>query len=223
MRSLLVVVAICLVQAPARAQTAGWTDVPALLASATAPVEAELRACTKKLPLTVGIIASRTKKGTSVVMPMPPVGIRGFTDEERCLMKTIAKIELPELPADIETIYLGHTVVAAGATAPATETAFDAWRDPGKTVAGLFDDKRRAALAACDRKPRTVRLVLDERHGKTRVWLPAWQFHSPTGDGSTPPAEQKVKACMTKAITGWKAPVLPGQMPELELAISVSP
>ncbi|NVB84906.1 MAG: hypothetical protein HOV81_41435 [Kofleriaceae bacterium] len=223
MRSVLVVLVICIAHAPARAQTAGWTDVPALVASATAPVEAELRACLKKLPASVGIIASRTKKGTAVAMPFPNVGIRGFTEEERCLMKTIAKIELPELPAGIERIYLGHTVVAAGAPAPATEAAFDAWRDPGKTVATLFDDERRTTLAACDRKPRTVRLVLDVRRDKTRVWLPAWQFHSPSGDGSTPPAQQKVKACLTKAIRGIAPPVLPRMMGELELALAISP
>lgn len=209
--------------ARAQPQGAGWTDVPALVASATAPVEAELRACATKLPRTVGLIVTRTKKGTRVAMPMPPVGIRGFTDEERCLMKTIAKISLPELPAEIERVVLGHTIVAAGSPAPAADPAFPPWRDPGKTVATIFDDARRTALAACDREPRTVRVVLDLSHGKTRVWLPAWQFHSPTGDGTTPPAQRKVKACLTRAIRGIRPPVLPQRMGELQLALAVSP
>ena len=207
----------------AEAQTADWTDVPALVASATAPVEAELRACVKKLPHGAALYATRSKKGTSVAMPMPPVGIRGFTPEETCLMKTIATIRLPVLPAGIERVLLGFPITVAGSAAPPADRAFDDWRDPAKAIAALVDDKRRASLAACDRKARTVRLVLDLSHGKTRVWLPAWQFHSPSGDGSTPAAEKKVKACMGKAIAGWKAPVLPGAMPELELAISVSP
>lgn len=214
------------VAAAAAAPAPGWTDVPALVASATAPVDAELRACRKKAPpFSIAMIAMRDAKtgATVVAMPMPPVGIRGFTPEERCLMAAIAKISLPALPAGVERVILGHTVVADGAAAAAPDKAFDDWRDLPAALAREIDEPRRAALAACDAKPRTVRLVLDLSHGKTRVWLPAWQFHSPSGDGSTPIAQQKIKACLTKAIASWKPPALPQDMGELELATSSPP
>ena len=124
------------------------------------------------------------------------------------------------MPAEVERVILGHTIVAAGAAAPAIDKAFADWRDLPATLSTLIDAKRRAALAACDRKPRTVRVILDLSHGKTRVWLPAWQFHSDKGDGTTPPAQRPIKACLTKAIADWKPPVLPWSMAELELAIS---
>ena len=156
-------------------------------------------------------------------MPLYGVGHRGPTPEETCLVAAIAKIELPPLPAEIDRIGLGFTVVAAGAPPMKHEKRFDDWRDPAATITMAIDATRRAKLAACDRKPRTVRLNLDLSKEKTRIWLPAWQFHSSTGDGSTPPAEARVKACMTKAIRGWNAPVLPKAMGEIQAAIPVRP
>jgi len=198
----------------------GWTDVPALIRSATAPVDGELRKCSKRLPNRIAMIATRTRAGTAVAMPMPGVGGRGFTPEERCLMAAIAKVALPALPAEIERVILVHAITDAPAT---PDKAFDDWRDPAATLATLIDAKRRAALAACDGKPRTVRVILDLRAGATRVWLPAWQFHSASGDGSTPPAQRRVKACLTKAIRDWHPPALPSAMAELELALAVGP
>jgi hypothetical protein len=198
-----------------------WRDVPALVRSAIAPIDAELRRCSK-LPKRIALIATRTKTGdTAVAMPMPPVGHRGFTKEERCLMAAIAKVELPALPDEIDRMTLGYTVTDATAAPP--DQAVDAWRDPAKTLATLLDAPRRAALGACDRKPRTARLVLDLSRGKTRIWLPAWQFHAPNGDGTTPEAERRVKACMTKAIRDWRAPVLPRDLGEIQLALAVKP
>ncbi|HSD87853.1 MAG TPA: hypothetical protein VLB44_10080 [Kofleriaceae bacterium] len=208
----------------AAAPAPGWSDVPALVASATAPVDGELRTCRKtKPPWSIAMIATRDPKSgaTAVAMPMPPVGIRGFTPEEKCLMAVIAKISLPALPAGVARVILGHTVVADGATVPVAAKAFDDWRDLPAALATVIDAKRRTSLAACDAKPRTVRLILDLSHGKTRVWLPAWQFHAANGDGSTPPAQRRVKACLTKAI--WKPPVLPQDMAEIELALDTAP
>lgn len=199
---------LLLVPAPALAD---WTDVPAMLAEATAPIAAEVGACTK-LPKRIGINAARLKDGsTTVGMPMPNVGIRGFTKEERCLGLAIAKVKLPPLPAEIQSVDLAH---AFGGS----PVEFGAWRDPAAVLATVFDAKRREALAACG-KSRTVRLVLDLSHGKTRIWLPAWQFHAPSGDGSTPAPEARVKACLTRAIRGFTAPVLPADMGELQIAL----
>jgi hypothetical protein len=212
--------ALALVTATAHADTApGWNDVPALVAFATQSVDKDLRACSKKMPLTIAMIASRDAKtgSTHVAMPDPGVGGRGFTPEENCLMAAIARISLPDLPASIDRIVLAHTVFADGVKPPPPENAFDDWRDPSTTLAKAIDPER---LATCSAKPRTVRLVLDLRSGKTRVWLPAWQFHSPNGDGSTPPAEQKVKTCLEKVIASFKPPVLPKAMGELEVTLA---
>ena len=153
----------------------------------------------------ISILATRTKDGsTQASMPIYGLGGRGPTAEERCLGAAVAKLTLAPLPGEIESVIVGHAI-----------------GDPPPKLEGwpTFDASQRAALAACDRKPRTVRLVLDLRANKTRVWLPAWQFHSPKGDGSTPPPERVVKACMTKAIRGWTA-TLPAGVGEIQIALS---
>ena len=154
----------------------------------------------------ISIMAVRTKDGTRAVMPMPHVGHRGFTPEERCLVKAVDKLTVPALPDEVDRIVVGYSI---GDPPPSFDIGDAAKVD-------------RAALAACDRKPRTVRLVLDGARGKPRVWLPAWQFHSPSGDGSTPPAQQRIKACLTKAIRGWTHS-LPPQVGEVQLALAISP
>jgi len=201
------------------ARAAGWSDVPALVSSAMAPVDAELRACSKRLPRSIAVIASRNAKTgkTDVTLPIYGVGGRGLTAEEKCLTAAVAKVSMPDLPATIDRVIVGHTVYADGVKPPPDDAAFDDWRDPAATLAHVVDAK---ALAACSAKPRTVRIIFDLTAGKTRVWLPAWQFHSPSGDGSTPPAEQKVKACLDKAIATFKPPVLPKAMGELEAAVT---
>lgn len=192
-----------------------WNDVPAVLASATASVATDLRKCVKRVPKPIGLFATRAKDGTTTVaMPLPGLGGRGPTPEDRCLSTTAAKIALPALPAEVERLGFVHTIDDAPAT-----PAFGAWSDLVGTLAKVIDAPRRTALAACDAKSRTVRVVLDRRKNATRVWLPAWQFHSPRGDGTTPAAERKVKMCLSKAIADWKPPVLPAAMGELQLAI----
>jgi hypothetical protein len=204
-----------------------WTDVPALIESATTTIDKDLRACAPKraTPWAIVLLATRDPKtgSTAVAMPFPPVGIRGLTPEEKCLLAAVPKIQLPDLPAGIDRIDLLHVVLGDGGTPAAPEKAFDTWRDPASVIGTIVDDKAKAALAACDHKARTVQVILDLSHGKTRVWLPAWQFHSPSGDGSTPAAEAKVKACVNKVIAKWKPAPLPKAMAELHLAISVSP
>jgi hypothetical protein len=202
------------------ADLASWKDVPALVAAATAHVDPALRACVKKLPLTIALIASRARGATHVMMPMPPVGIRGLTPQERCLLKTAATILVPPLPAEIERVVFGHTI---GGTVAAADQATEDWRDPEATLATVIDAKRRTALAACDAKPRTVRIIFDRGTRATRIWIPAWQFHSAARDGTTPPAQRRVKACITKAIRDWRAPALPESIGELQLAIPVAP
>ena len=198
-----------------------WTDTPALLAHATAAVADDLRACVRgRLPRKVSVVAMRARDGsTSVAMRMPPVGYRGLTAEQICVSKAINKIVLPPLPSGVERVSMQHVITAEGATAPAVDPAFASWRDPAATLATFFDDSRKAALAACDPKPRTVRLILDLRKGATRVWMPAWQFHSPRGDGTTPPSERRIKACLTRAMRGWSPPLLPQTMAALEITI----
>jgi hypothetical protein len=205
----------------------GWNDVPALVTFATQSIDKDLRACakSKKTPWDIALIVTRDPKtgASKVQMPFPPVGVRGLTDEEKCLLATVPKITLPDLPAGIDRIIVGHTVLADGATPADPDKDFDPWRDPAGVIGSIVDDKQKTALGACDKKARTVRVILDLSHRKTRVWLPAWQFHSAKGDGSTPAAEAKVKACVNKVIAKWKPAVLPKAMGELELAIPVSP
>jgi len=64
-----------------------------------------------------------------------------------------------------------------------------------------------------------VRINLDVRHGKTRIWLPDWQFHSASGDGTTPPSEKTVQRCLTRALSTWKVAVLPKDLNSVRLAI----
>jgi hypothetical protein len=202
-----------------------WSNIPALLASATAPVADQLRRCARQLPRAVTLRAERGRDGsTTVRWPLPAtLGGRGMTPEERCLAKTIPLITMPPLPAEVAWVLLLHTIAAADAPAPAPDPAFEAWRDLPSSLAALLTPARRTALAGCDRRARTVRVMLDLRRGATRVWLPAWQFHSPKHDGTTPPAEQHVKACLGKVIRDWRPPALPRAMGELELAVPVKP
>jgi hypothetical protein len=221
---LLSALAPCAAAAPTTPPT--WSNIPALLASATAPVAEQLRRCVgKRLPCKVSVLAMRARDGaTAVRWPLPAtLGGRGMTPEERCLAKTIPLIKLPPLPADVARVGLLHVITAADAPPPPRDPAFDAWRDLRASLAAQLTPTRRTALAGCDRRPRTVRVMLDLRRGATRVWLPAWQFHSPQHDGTTPPAEQRVKACLGKVIRDWRPPPLPRAMAELELAVPVKP
>jgi hypothetical protein len=189
-----------------------WDDIPQLIARAV-PVAA-LRACSKvKLPWQLPLIISRDEKtgASGVAMPFPDVGIRGFTEHERCLMRVIAKLAVPPLPTEIERITVRYTVDTQ-LVAP----ALGDWSTLAH-LATVLDHDRRSALAACSKRP--VRLIIDERHGATRVWLPAWQFHSASGDGTTPEAQQPIKACLTREVARWKLATLPADL--LELAVVV--
>lgn len=199
-----------------------WSDTPALLDAAIAPHANELRACVKKVPRDIGFYATRSRNGdTEVSMPLYGVGHRGPTPEESCLVKAIAKLRLPPLPTDIERIALRYTLVAAGDPPAKLEKRYDDWRDPATTIRTAIGEREREGLGVCARKSRTARVNLDLSKGKTRIWLPAWQFHSDKGDGSTPPSEAAVKACMAKVIRSWSAPVLPMAMGEIQLAFPV--
>lgn len=219
----LVTCAVLLGIAAPAAAAPSWSDVPDLLAAATAPIAAELRGCvTGKLPKTISVILTRGKLGTTAGMPIYGLGFRGPSPEQRCLGTAVAKLALPDLPAEIEQVLIGVLIQRDTTPLPPPETAFADWKDLAAAVASLIDAPRRATLAACDARARTVRLVVDRTARATRVWLPAWQFHSPSGDGTTPPREQRVKACMTKAVRGISAPALPTVLGELQLAIRVS-
>ena len=208
--------------APAAAAPS-WTDLPDLLSSAQAPLDDALRTCVKgKLPKTISVILARGKTGTTASMPLYGVGGRGISPEENCLGALVAKLAFPELPAEFEQVLIGLTIHRDTTPTPRPDKEFDDWKDPATTVASLIDAPKRATLAACDGKARTVRVVVDRTARATRIWLPAWQFHSPKGDGTTPPAEQRVKTCMTKAMRGWTAPALPKALGELQLAIRVA-
>jgi hypothetical protein len=212
----LICLAILLASSPAIAAP-DWTDGTKLVGDAAAVADPALRACSKqKPPWRIALIVSRDDKtgGSHVAMPFPPVGWRGLTDEESCLLKTVASIELPALPAEVSRIVIIHTVD----TTP-TEPELGDWRDVAHELGTVFDADRRTALAACSKRPRTVRVILDVRHGKTRAWLPAWQFHSASGDGTTPAAEQPIKACLTRELARWTVPVLPTDLSEIEVAI----
>ncbi len=219
----LVTVSLLLSLAGSAAAAPGWTDVPDLLARTTAPIADELRACVKgKLPKTISVILSRGTSGTTAGMPIYGLGYRGPTPEERCLGGAAAKLAFPELPAEIDQLLIGVVIVRDTTPILPPDQAFADWKDLATAVTTLIDAPMRGTLAACDGKARTVRLVVDRTSKKTRVWLPAWQFHSPTGDGTTPPKEQRVKACMTKALRGISAPALPAVLGEMQLAIKVS-
>ena len=208
---------LLLAASPALAAPPDWTNATKLVGDAAAAVDPALRACSKaKTPWKIALIIGRDDKtgASHVDMPFPPVGGRGLTTEESCLLKTVPTIALPPLPTEVSQITIIHTVD----TKP-TEPELGDWRDVPHALAQTFDADRRKALAACSKRPRTVRVMLDVRHGKTRAWLPAWQFHSETGDGSTPAALQPIKACLTHELARWTIPVLPADLDELELVI----
>jgi hypothetical protein len=197
-----------------------WTDATKLVRDAAAVADPAFRACSKaKTPWKIALIVWRDDKtgASNVAMPFPPVGDRGLTDEESCLLKTVATIEMPPLPAEVSRIVVIHTVD----TKP-TEPELGEWRDVAHELGTIFDADRRTALAACSKRRRTVRVILDVRHGKTRAWLPAWQFHSESRDGSTPAAERPIKACLTRELARWTVPILPADLNELEVAIPTS-
>ena len=126
------------------AAPATWDDAPALIAQAVAPVLADLRACiTSGRPQTIGLIVARADDGrTRVAMPMPPVGIRGFTPEERCLMRTIAGITVPALPPLLERVTFAYVVDAPGSPPPPLDPAFADWRAPATTLAATVEPAR---------------------------------------------------------------------------------
>jgi hypothetical protein len=199
----------------------GWTDVPAMLDAAIAPHADALRACAG--PRTLSLEVTRDRKGrTYAGMPLLGLGQRGPTREERCLVKAIARIALPPLPTGIDRVALAYELVAAGAPPAKHEKRFDDWRDPAATIATVVQ-ARLDDLAACDRKPRTVRFVFDRVKERTRIWLPAWQFHSTARDGTTPPRERRIKDCLTRTIRDWSAPVLPFEMGELQVSVRTTP
>jgi hypothetical protein len=204
-------------------QGPGWEEIPAMLSGAID--DDALRACAKKLPITVSMVATRDPKtgATKVSMPVYGVGGRGFTPQEKCLVKVVAKIALPDLPPGVDRVVFGHDVLGANVIPPSPDDAFNPWRNLPPALASIVDDTAKTALAACDTKARTIRVILDLRKGATRVWLPAWQFHSAKRDGTTPNAEKKVKGCIEKVIATWQPPPLPQAMAELQLAIAVSP
>ena len=194
-----------------------WTDTAKLVGDAASTIDPALRACSKqRTPWQLALIISRDEKtgASHVDMPFPQVGDRGLTDEEHCLLNAVPKIELPPLPAEVSRIDILHSVDTI-----ARQPELGDWRDLPHELATIVDADRRKALTACSKRSRTVRMILDVRHGKTRVWLPAWQFHSESGDGSTPPSEQPIKACLTRELAHWTVPVLPADLLELELAI----
>lgn len=219
--------AALLAAGPAAAQPAaqpGWDDVPAMLTAAVAPHADALRAClADQPPRTIGVFVFRDRHDRTVVaMPMPAVGIRGLTPEERCLGRAVADVVVPPLPPTLARVGFAYTIGAAGAPAPAIDPAFVDWRAPVATLAAGLDP-RAAAIAACDRRARTVRLNVDRRGDRTRVWLPAWQFHARSGDGSTPARERAVKACIARAIRGVALPRLPRTMGELQVELRTAP
>ncbi|HLL20966.1 MAG TPA: hypothetical protein VK427_02495 [Kofleriaceae bacterium] len=193
-----------------------WRDGSALVVTVTAAVAPAVRACTK-VPADIGLLVTRTRAGTRVAMPMPPVGKRGLTAEERCLMKAIATITLPPLPAEVDRLLLAHTFVAEGA--PPVTKDWSVWRDLPAVLATLD----RSALARCSDRPLTVRVILDVRSRTTRAWLPAWQFHAADGSGTTPPPQARVKACLTKVIARWEHPAIPSAIGEIQLALATTP
>jgi hypothetical protein len=178
---------------------ATWANTPALLAEAVAPANADIQACMTK-PHPVGLLATRSKDGsTQVSMPVYGVGGRGFTPEERCLMKAVASITLPPLPAGVERF--GFTIPI-----DTDDKAWTDWRDltTVRIEPSLF--------AGCDRKTRTVRIVIDRRRDRTRAWLPEWQFKGA-------PA---IKTCVTKALRKLaEQPLLPTTFGDIHFAITV--
>lgn len=204
--------------------TPGWDDAPAMLAAAVAPHADALRACLAgDPPRTIGLVVSRDGRDRTVVgMPVPGLGHRGPTPEERCLGRAVAQLAVPALPPTLASVAFAYTITAAGAPPPPIDPAFADWRAPAATIAAALDPLA-ARLGACDRRARTLRFNVDLRRGRTRVWLPAWQFHAPGGDGSTPARERAVKACVARAIRGLALPRLPRTMGDLQVELRTSP
>lgn len=208
--------------APPAPPAPDWTDTPAVLAAIVAPIAADLQACvTSGRPRSVGIIVLRERGRTVVRMPLPTyVGILGLMPEDRCLLDVVPRAVAPPLPPLLERLSFAYDI------APATPLPVDpqlaAWRDPVATLTAALDPTR-DALAACDRKARTVRLVVDRRRDRTRARLPAWQFHRPGGDGATPPRERKVKACVARVVRQWQLPLLPRGLGDLHVVVTTAP
>lgn len=211
-------------QPTAGAAPPGWDDAPAMLAAAVAPHADALRGCLAgDPPRTISLVVSRDRDARTIVaMPMPAVGYRGLTPEERCLGRAVAAIVVPALPPTLASVAFAYTITAAGAPSPPVDPDLAAWRAPASTIATALDPLT-ATLGACDRRARTLRINVDRRRGRTRVWLPAWQFHTPGGDGSTPARERAVKACVARAIRGVALPRLPRTMGELQVELRTTP
>ena len=206
----------------ATATAPDWTDAPAVLAAAMAPIDADLRACLEPgRSRTLGIIVRRERSRTIVMMPLPLyVGILGLTPEDDCLLGVVPRAVVPPLPPLLEHLVFAYPI--APATPPAVDPQRAAWRDPAATLAGVVDPSR-DALAACDARPRPVRVVIDRRRNRTRAWLPAWQFHRPGGDGTTPPRERRVKACLARVVRRWALPLLPRDLGDLHIVVPTTP
>jgi hypothetical protein len=129
-------------------------------------------------------------------------------------MKTAARIELPPLPDVVDEVTLPHTVGTSTAS-------LGGWRDLAGQVAALLSDDHRGELAACSKKSRTVWLDLDDRGDKPHVLLPAWQFHSASGDGTTPAEALPIKRCLAHAVSTWTVPVLVDDMGSVRFALRV--
>jgi hypothetical protein len=202
----------------------GWTDVPAMIAATIAPIDDPLRACLgDHLPSNIGLNVSRDRDGnTRVTHPLYGLGQRGPTAEERCLVAAVARLSLPPLPPGVDLVGFGYMVRASGSALPAVDPEFAAWRDLPAMVAAITSDHG-AELATCSRQARTVHVVLDRRRAKTRAWLPAWQFHSSSHDGTTPAAHRGSKRCLARQVRAWTLPPLPAAMAVLELTLAIAP
>lgn len=228
-----VVLLLSLVAAPAlvAAQPAAppaapdWTDAPAVFAAAVAPIAADLTACIDpSRPRTIALVVLRERGRTIIMMPLPTyVGILGLMPEDRCLMGVVPRAVVPPLPPLLERIVSTYEIAPpAGLPPRPVDPQRAVWRDPVATLTAAIDPSREA-LAKCDARPRTVRVVVDRRRNRTRAWLPAWQFHRPGGDGTTSPRERKVKACLARVVRRWSLPLLPRGLGDLHVVVPTSP
>lgn len=213
MRLALVLAALVVTIAPAIAQPA-WSDAPTAIAATVASFSPAAEACGGPRPMRLAIVVSRDHRGATIAsMPMPGVGGRGLTPLERCLGRAVAAATPPSLPVGLEQLTFVHTLGAA----PPSDPAVDDWRDPLGVVTAAMTP-RRAELAACG-GPRAARVVIDRRRGATRAWLPAWPFHARDGSGTTPAAQRRAKACLTRIVRGWRLPLLPRDLGELHVLL----
>jgi len=189
---------------PAPPAPSDWTNLAKLWADLEKAHYGKLARCVAT-SAKVAINVERGRDGTARAFhPLPGLGGRGPTVEERCLSGVVEAIQLPAMPVDLQTI----TLVMSVPPVPLPQPAMDAWRDPVRTLHDVFDGNLRA-LRACAGYGRTLTFIVDRG---SRVRVPRYQFSGEKAYG-TPTI-----ACFDRAFATMTMPELPPIIGEVQVS-----